>query len=84
MLPYDLGGVTTTELAKSERNLLDAMERHSTVKEAALSIRMDPGRANQVLYRLRKKIRRAEGFLGDIRRREKQSKLTAKILMERK
>ena len=71
-----------SELSPRERRLLDAMERRSTVKEAALDAGIEPGYANQINLRIRAKRKAALDLLRDLSSREKRSRLVAKVLME--
>lgn len=72
------------ELSEIERKLLDAMERHSSVKEAALAAGLNPQYANQYTENVRKKIGSATKFLQDVRERTRRSKLVDKILTDRR
>jgi len=73
----------SSKLTKTERDLLDALEKAVSVKEAAINIGQNPAYANQTLYRIRKKKAIATDFLRDLLARERRSKRVAKVLMER-
>lgn len=72
------------ELSPTERKLLNAMEKHVSVKEAALAVDLNTNYANQYTGNIRKKIRSADKFLNDIHSRCRRSKLVDKILKEKK
>jgi len=72
------------ELSPMERKLLDAMEKHTTVKEAAIAAGLNPIYANQYTENIRKKVRAATRFLDDIRNRSKRSRLIDKVLRARR
>jgi len=70
-------------LSSKERKLLEEIPRHTTIKEAALAAGINPGHANQYLYRVRKKVRNAEEFLKKVGEMARESKLLKKVLTER-
>lgn len=72
------------ELSKKERQLLDSMEKHVSVKEAAIAAGIKEEYANQYNGNVRKKIESATKFLEDIRQRCRRSKLIDKTLKEKK
>jgi len=73
-----------SSLSSRERNLLEAMVSRTTVKEAAISVGIDPSYVNQVSLRVRKKRSAALELLRDLARYEKRSPLISKILAERR
>lgn len=72
------------ELSPKERKLLGAMEKHTSVKEAALAASLNPVYANQYTENIRKKIKSANKFMEDIRARCRRSKLVNKTLTSKR
>lgn len=68
------------KLSGKERALLDSMEKHVSVKEAALAVNFNPDYANQYTENIRGKIESATKFLEDIRQRCRRSRLVDKTL----
>lgn len=71
------------ELGEKEIKLLNAMELHVSVKEAADSIGISPKYAGVLLSRLRKKMESCENFLDDLRSRMRKNRLVNKCLARR-
>jgi len=53
-------------LTQKEKNLLNAIKKHITVKEAAISLGISPRTAYNVLFRIRRKYRKARDLVNTI------------------
>jgi hypothetical protein len=71
----------SSELSPKEGKLLDSMEFHTSVKESALAIGMDPDAASQYLWRIRQKKKKAMKLLNRLREKERKSPLINKSLV---
>lgn len=67
-------------LTENERELLAEIPKHSTVLEAARALRMNESNAYTVLFRLRKRIQRAEEFVANIRSLRRREPTLTKLL----
>lgn len=67
-------------LTKRDRDLLNALDLHRTVKNACKSIKMSYPSAKYRLWVIREKFKGAEVFLKEIRKFKRSSNLALKVL----
>jgi hypothetical protein len=71
-------------LTERERELLEEIPRHGSVLKAAKALGMSESNAYAILFRLRKRIRRAEEFIANMRSLRRRETTLTRLLTPRK
>ena len=71
-------------LTEGEKELLEEIPKHGTVLEAARALGMTDSNAYAILFRLRKRIARAEEFVANMRSLRRRETTLTRLLTPRK
>jgi len=70
-------------LTKKERDLLEEIPRHYSVLQAAKTLGLSESQAYAILFRVRKRIARAEEFVANMRSLRRREPTLTKLLTPR-